>query len=111
MTKRKKYTPEYKAKLVLELLMEESTVNEIASREQINVKQLYNWRGEFTQNAHRVFAESRAEKEAEKRLREFEEHEQELMAKVGQLTLENDWLKKKSTEILVSRREVTSGRR
>ena len=111
MMRRKEYTPEYKAKIVLELLREESTISEIASREQINVKQLYNWRNDFTQNAYRIFAGNRADKEAEKRQREFEEHEQELMAKVGQLTLENDWLKKKSAEVLVSRRENKAGRR
>ena len=110
MVKRKEYTPEYKAKTVLELLREESTINEIAAREQINVKQLYNWRTEFVDNAYRIFAGSRADKEAIRRQREFEEHEQELMAKVGQLTLENDWLKKKSTEIPNIRREVKSGR-
>jgi transposase-like protein len=111
MGQRKEYTPEYKAKIVIEMLREESMPNEIAAREQINVKQLYNWRTEFVNNAYRIFAEDRADKEVARRQREFEEHEQELMAKVGQLTLENDWLKKKSTEIPVSRREVKSGRR
>jgi len=111
MDKRKEYTPEYKAKTVLEMLREESLPNEIAAREQINVKQLYNWRSEFINNAYRIFADSRADKEIARRQREFEEHEQELMAKVGQLILENDWLKKKSAEIPVVRREVKSGRR
>jgi len=104
MSNRKEYTPEYKAKMVLELLREIATINEIAAREQINVKQLYNWRNEFIENAYRIFSGSRADKEAARRKREFEEHEQELMAKIGQLTLENDWLKKKSTGIIVSRR-------
>jgi len=111
MAKRKEYTPEYKAKIVIELLREEITINEMASREQINVKQLYNWRNEFTANAHRIFSGSRADKEAERKQREFEEQEQELMAKVGQLTLENDWLKKKSAEVLVLGREAKTRRR
>jgi len=111
MANRKEYTPEYKAKIVLELMREERTISEIASREQINVKQLYNWRNEFVANAYQIFAGSRSDKEAAKKRQEFEEHEQELMAKIGQLTLENEWLKKKSVEISVSRREAKHGRR
>jgi transposase-like protein len=111
MTKRKEYTPEYKAKIVQEMLREENTPNEIGYREQINIKQLYNWRTEFVENAYRIFAGNRADKELDRRQREFEEHEQELMAKVGQLTLENDWLKKKSADILSHSREAKPGRR
>jgi len=111
MVNRREYPPEYKAKIALEMLREENTVSEIASREQINVKQLYNWRIELVDNAYRIFAGNREDKEFVKKQREFEEHKQELMAKVGQLTLENDWLKKKSAEVLVPRREVKSGRR
>ena len=111
MESRREYPPEYKARIALEMLREDNTPSEIASREQINVKQLYNWRTELIDNAHRIFAGNREEKEFTKKQREFEEREQELMAKVGQLTLENDWLKKKSAEFIVPRREVRSGRR
>jgi len=111
MESRREYPPEYKAKIALELLREENTPSEIASREQINVKQLYNWRTELVDNAHSIFAGNREEKEFAKKQREFEEREHELMAKVGQLTLENDWLKKKSAEFLIPRREVRLGRR
>jgi len=111
MENRREYTPEYKAKISLEMLREENTPSEIASREQINVKQLYNWRTELIDNAYRIFAGNREEKETAKKQREIEEREHELMAKVGQLTLENDWLKKKSAEFFVSRREAKPGRR
>ena len=111
MESRREYPPEYKARIALEMLREENTPSEIASREQINVKQLYNWRTELVENAHSIFTGNREEKEFMKKQREFEEREHELMAKVGQLTLENDWLKKKSAEFIVPRREVRSGRR
>ena len=39
MTKRQ-FTPEYKAKIVLEILREEKHISEIASREEISTKQL-----------------------------------------------------------------------
>lgn len=39
---KRQYTPEYKAKIVLEILREENTVSEIAPREDISTKQLHN---------------------------------------------------------------------
>ena len=44
MAKRNTYTPEYKAKIVIEILEGEQTISEIASREGINVNQLKNWK-------------------------------------------------------------------
>jgi len=99
MRKRRDYTPEYKAKIVLEILSEENTIGEIGSREGISTNQLGNWKREFLENAGRVFAQSRIEKEAEKRVKEMEERERDYQAKVGQLTLENDFLKKKHEQI------------
>lgn len=107
MTKRQ-FTPEYKAKIVLEILKEEKHISEIASREDISTKQLYGWKKEFIENASRVFSQTKIEKEAKQQERGLQEKEQELMAKVGQLTIENDWLKKKSAQVLGADWEVKS---
>ena len=93
MSKRREYTPEYKAKLVIEVLREEQTMSEIASREEISLSQLSNWKSEFLSNAERVFSKSRDERAATKRLEEMRDAERAYQAKVGQLTLENDFLK------------------
>jgi transposase-like protein len=93
MTKRREYTPEYKAKLVMEVLREEQTMSEIASREGINLKQLSNWKSEFVENAGRAFSRSRDEKAAARQVEELKARERDYQAKVGQLTLENDFLK------------------
>jgi len=106
---RNKYTPEYKSKIVIEILREEQSISEIASRENINKNQLQNWKKEFIANSARVFAQNRIEKEAAKKLKETEDREQALMAKVGQLTLEVDFLKKKSDQILGKGWEERSG--
>ena len=66
MAKRNTYTPEYKAKIVIEILEGEQTVSEIASREGINVNQLKNWKKEFLENASRAFNGSKSEKEAKR---------------------------------------------
>jgi transposase-like protein len=100
MTKRKEYTPEYKAKLVIEALKEEQTLSEIAARENINVKQLGNWKAEFLENAGRAFSRSRDEKAAARQVSELEEKEKKYQAKVGQLTLENDFLKETAKKML-----------
>ena len=99
MRKRREYTPEYKAKIVLEVLKEEKTISEIASREGIHTNQIGNWKREFLENAPRVFAQSRNEKEATKQVEEMKETERDYQAKVGQLTLEVDWLKKKHEQV------------
>ena len=91
-----KFSPEYKARLVIECLKEENTVSEIASREGISRVQLQNWKKEFLENASRIFSQKRDEKEAQQKAAEAEARERELMAKVGQLTVEVDWLKKKT---------------
>jgi len=106
---RRQFTPEYKTKIVLEILKEESLIGEIASRENINRTQLQNWKKEFLENASRVFAQSKTEREAQQIVKEANEREQELMAKVGQLTIENDWLKKKSAQVLGPNWENKSG--
>jgi len=99
MRKRREFTPEYKAKIVLEVLKEELTISEIASREGINGNQIGNWKREFLENMANVFTKSRKEKENERKLADMEDERHEYQAKVGQLTLEVDWLKKKHEQV------------
>ena len=101
MAKRNTYTPEYKAKIVIEILEGEQTISEIASREGINVNQLKNWKKEFLDKASVVFDDSREENIREK-LDEERKEKEAYAKKVGQLTMQVDWLKKKSTELLGS---------
>jgi transposase-like protein len=96
---KKQYTAEYKAKIVLEILQENLSVSEIGSREGINVKQLYNWRSDFIAKSALVFEETKKEKEANSKIKELFERERELMAKIGELTMENEFMKKKSAQI------------
>lgn len=55
MGERTTYTAEYKSKIVIEILQGEHTVSEIAARENLNVKQLSNWKREFLANAANAF--------------------------------------------------------
>lgn len=98
MKKRTNYTPEFKTKIVLEILAETFTVNELAAKHDISPVVLSRWKKEFLERASEVF--KKGPSEAEKELEERKEHISELERKVGQLTYEVDWLKKKSDELL-----------
>lgn len=93
MNKRTKYTAEYKASVVLRVLREEETVSEIAGAEGVSPVMISRWKSEFMERASMVF--DRKPTEAEKELAKEKEHIADLERKVGQLTIENDWLKKK----------------
>ena len=96
---KKSYTPEFKAKVVLELLTENQTTSEIASKYEVNIRLIQQWRKDFLENVGRVFGETRIEKDMKNKEKELEQREKVLKEKVGELTVENDWLKKKSIEI------------
>jgi transposase-like protein len=55
MKKRRNFTPEQKAKIIIEVLREEKTLNEIAADHEIHPNQLSRWKAEFISNAGRAF--------------------------------------------------------
>ncbi len=94
MEKRRTFTPEQKAKIVIEVLKEERTLNEIAAQYEIQPNQLSRWKTEFISNAGRAF--SKDTDEAEKVKQSFDKEKDELLRQIGQLSYEVNWLKKKS---------------
>jgi len=97
---KKCYSAKFKADRVLEVLREEEQLGEIASRYNINPNMLRKWKKDFIEKSSTIFDESRREKEIASEKREMEAKHDELLKTVGQLTLERDWLKKKSAEML-----------
>ena len=93
MEKRNHYTPEFKAKVVLELLQEESTLSQVASKYQLNPQMLSQWKSDFVKNAAIVF--ERNKDEAGKLRKEMEEKESRYRHIIGQQSYEIDWSKKK----------------
>jgi len=94
MEKRRKFTPEEKAKIVIEVLREEKTLNEIAAEHEVHPNQLSRWKAEFLNNAGRAF--SKETDEVEKVKQSFDKEKDELLRQIGQLSYEVSWLKKKS---------------
>ncbi len=95
--KKNTYKPEFKSKVVMELLTGQNTLNELAKKYQVAPATLSNWYKQFQEGASEVF---RSEPKDRKRVLEEKEREIALLQqKVGQLIIERDWLKKKSDEV------------
>ncbi|MED1858403.1 IS3 family transposase [Brevibacillus reuszeri] len=92
MEKRNRYTPEFKTKVVLEVLQEEQTVNEIAAKYELSPVMISRWKAEFIERASMVFEKKTSE--VDKMKKEYESKQEHLEKLVGQLTVEVDWLKK-----------------
>jgi transposase-like protein len=93
------YTAKFKADRVLEVLRGDETLGAIASRHNINPNLLRNWKKEFLEKAPQLFDESNRNRENVAKERQAEAEREELLKTVGQLTIERDWLKKKSIEV------------
>jgi transposase len=94
MEKRNRYTSEFKTKVVLEVLQERHTVNEIAVKYEVSPVMISRWKSEFMERVSTVFDKKTGE--TDKMKKEYESKQEHLEKLVGQLTVEVDWLKKKS---------------
>lgn len=88
----RKYTPEFKAKIVLEVLQGDRELGEIAADNNLNPNMLRTWKAEFVKNANRVFNQSQSEKEIRRKEAELEQERDKMLKTIGQLTLERDFL-------------------
>jgi len=86
-----KFSTQLKTRLVLEVLREEKTLNEIASANNINPKNLQNWKKLFLENAEVAMEPAKAVKEYKDEVAKLKVEVGEYAKKVGQLTLEKDW--------------------
>ena len=94
MTKsRKKFDAGFKAKVALEALREDSTVPELAKRHGVHPNQIYGWKKLLVDNVASLFA--RGVGAAGDGEEERERETAKLYSKVGQLTVERDFLAKR----------------
>jgi len=94
---RKRYAATFKTKAVLDILSNQGTLNEVASKYQIDSTMLSKWKHAFLDACPSIFEDKRKKDD---KLLEKEVYIGDLEKKVGQLTIERDWLKKKSDELL-----------
>lgn len=91
VAKRKVHSPEFKAKVALEAIKGESTLSELASRFGVNVNQISKWKKEALGGMSAIFSGKRISQDAD-----HEKQIEKLHAKIGQLTVERDFLEKVS---------------
>jgi len=96
--KRRTFSAEFKTKLVLEALKGEKDINTIATENSIQPNLLRNWKNEFLEKASTVF-DSTHDDQLKAKLEAERKEKTEYAKKVGQLTMQVDWLKKKSEEL------------
>ena len=89
-TQRKQYRPEFKAKVALEALKEQSTLSELSSRFGVHPVVIGQWKKQLREQRPRVFANGQA-----RQAKADEELQAQLYQQIGQLKVELDWLKKK----------------
>ena len=88
---RRKFTSEFKFKVVLEALSEHYSTQELGRKYEIHPTQITNWKRQFLNNGQAVF--DRPVKDAKS---EEEKKEEQLLHTIGQLKVENNFLKKAS---------------
>lgn len=90
---RRNFSAKFKSDLVIELLKGEKDLNTLATENNIQPNLLRNWKKEFLNNATAVFDDKREENLKDK-LAEERKEKAEYAKKVGQLTMQVEWLKK-----------------
>ena len=88
---RKQYSADLKAKIAIEAVKGQRTIQEIASHYGVHPNQVTQWKKQLLESAAEAFSNGR--------VRDGETDEQlkaELYQQVGKLQVELDWLKKKS---------------
>lgn len=85
---RRKFTSKFKTKVVLEALKERQTVKELAQEFEITPQQINTWKREFLKDADAVFSKGEKSKKSEE-----QEKKDQLLKVIGELKVENDFLK------------------
>ena len=85
--KRQKHSGAFKAKIAIEALQERETLAELSKKYGIHPNQITRWKKEFLERAPQLFEKTHPSENNEKEM-------EKMFAKIGQLEMERDYLKK-----------------
>lgn len=88
---RKTYSGEWKAKIELEAIKGQSTINEISSDYKVHPSQIMKWKKQELEQLPEIFSDKR-----EKKIESDEELKAKLYEQIGKLQMELGWVKKKA---------------
>lgn len=86
---KRKHSNEFKSKVALEAILGEETIATIAQKHGVHPGQVQNWKAQMVQALPKVFGVRKTGEIEKEKMKEV------LERKIGQLTVENDFLKKK----------------
>ncbi len=89
--KRRKFSGAFKAKVAIEALKERETLAELSKRFEVHPTMISKWKQEFLEHSAEVFDKKSDD--------DSEVDPEKLYAKIGQLEIENDFLKKSLNKI------------
>ena len=87
--KRRKFTSKFKTKVVLEVLKEQESLKAIAQKYELSPSQISGWKRDFLSGAESVFDQGKTTVQ-----NEAEAERDRLLKTIGELKVENDFLKK-----------------
>jgi len=87
MTKRRRFTAEFKARVALDALRGDQTIQEIASKRKVHPNQVSTWKRQAMDGLGEVFSNG-----LDRDRRDHESEVRDLHAKIGELTVERDFL-------------------
>ena len=96
---RKKYPDELRKKIILEVLREESTIAEIASKYEVHPISIRDWKKQFLENMDLAINPKKGLKVYKEKIAQQEKEKDELYKQLGKTTTLLEWAKKKSREV------------
>jgi transposase len=92
---RKRYDKAFKAKIAIEALRGEKTLQELGTAYGVHPNMIALWKKQLLESAEQLFEKAGKDKDAEA----AEKEQDALFRQIGQLKVENDFLKKKYKQL------------
>ena len=93
--KRKRHEPAFKARVALEAIKGDKTAQKIAKEYDVHPVQVSEWKTRLTEDLPEIFKTIKGKSKEE----QFDKEREKLQAKIGELTIQIDYLTKKSKQL------------